>query len=541
MGALREILAVFDVEVDPSGKMKKADSTIDGLKKRIDGVVGVLGAAALVQGFRGFVGGLADAGDQIIDNSAKLGLSTESFQRWGLAAKLSGVDAGSFAGAVQKMQAKVSDAAANGAKTGGVFKELGVDLRDSAGNIRSTEEILGDTGIAISKLSGDADKTKKSMDAFGKSGAALIPMFAGGSDGLNDLLSEFDRLGGGYSEAALERMGELGDNTDRFEFALTSLKGEIAVSVLPALNNLIAGGAKLVGGFKGATAGTQDLKAAIVVLGSAGAIAGARMLTPWLPLIALMAGAYLVVDDLLTALDGGESVAGKFFDALLGDGAGVEIFAQIKADIESLNTELGKTPGLWNKIKVAGEAAGSGIADIWETDLPEAISAALGPEANKSIERGWKQLWQNLAGIVDEWIAGLKGKIEEAIGIPITDIQRALGIDPHDAKATKNQAALDDAKGILKQFGALDAAARANPTARESMGLAAFTQFGQVPGAAAGGAPAQPTEQNNNVQQSNQFTIEVTSEELAEQLQGTLAEVTMKGAKLALSRFGAKL
>jgi len=452
MGALRELLARFDVEVDPKGALKKGASGIDALALKLRNLGAMVSGAVVLGGIKSFIDGLADTGDQIIDTSARLGIATEEFQRWGLAAKLSGVEAGVFAASIKKLQLKAAEAAEAGAVTGGVFAELGVKLRDGVGGpMRDTTDIMRDTGLAISRLADPFLRAYASTEAFGKAGSALGPIFANGEAGLQDLLSEMDRLGGGYSDEALEKMGELGDNTDRWDFALGSLKGALAEQVLPAINNMIAGGAKLVASFKNSAGATTHLKAALVVLGFAAAAAGWAALVPWIPFLAMLALGFFVVDDLMTALAGGDSVIGRVLDKLLGEGAGKSIFKEINKDLSELNATMAQQPTLWGKISAAAAGVGSGIATFFKKDIPEAIGFAF-DLPNESIEAGWKGLIQNLAAIVDGWIAELKGKIEKAIGIPITDIQKALGIDPAESKGTKKQAALDDATALLGSF-----------------------------------------------------------------------------------------
>ena len=60
-----------------------------------------------------------------------------------------------------------------GAKTGGAFATLGVQLRDAKGAMRATEDVLTDTGLAIAKLG--------SAQAFARGGFALTsPAFNAG-------------------------------------------------------------------------------------------------------------------------------------------------------------------------------------------------------------------------------------------------------------------------------------------------------------------------------------------------------------------------
>lgn len=393
MAVLREILARFDIQVDPKGELKKGASNVDSMADKLSKLGNVLAGVAIVQGIRGFVSGLSEAGDQIIDTSAQLGIGTEDFQRWGLAAKLSGADAETFGASIKKMQIKAAEAAASGAETGGIFKELGVQLREGAGGpMRETTEILYDTGIAISKLSDPMARNKAATEAFGKAGAKLGPMFAQGEEGLQGLLAELDKLGGGYSDEALKQMGELGDQTDRYEFALTSLKGAIALQILPTINKLITKGAELVGAFNKTEGAATKLKIGLGILGTMAAAAGARAIVPWLPFMALLAGIYLLVQDVVVGMNGGKSVIGTVLDKLLGKGAGDSIFKQIKEDVKDLAKaiETLKDPG--KIIEEIFSRIGATLVKFFKDDIPAAIGVAT--KEMTGADTTWKHLFE---------------------------------------------------------------------------------------------------------------------------------------------------
>jgi hypothetical protein len=342
-GALREILAKFSIEIEGAEKLHGTDKGVEGLKGSLEKLGLILGAGVIFEGLKHFVEGLAETGDQINDTSAQLGLGTDEFQQWGLAAKLSGAEAQDFATAVKLLEKNMADAATAGSPQAAAFKKLGIELKDSTGQFRDTGDVLAETGIAIAKLGSPAERTKAALELFGKAGTKLLPMFADGEEGLQKLLAQFHELGGGYSKEALEQMGRLGDETDKYNFALTSLKSQIALQILPTINDLISKGSKLAGSFK-LTAGESDhLKIALITLGSIGLIAGAEMAAPYILMGLTLAAIVLLVDDVVTAIKGGDSVTGDLLDKLMGKGAGKgdsSIFVQIKQDIRDLRKEI---------------------------------------------------------------------------------------------------------------------------------------------------------------------------------------------------------
>jgi hypothetical protein len=344
MAALREFLAHFAITVD-TAPLKTADAAINGMRSSLGKLGAALAGAAVIGGVKSFIHELSEAGDQIIDTSAQLGLGTDEFQQWGLAAKLSGAEAGDLATSIKLLQKNMADASTAGSPAAAKFKELGISVRDAAGNMRPTGDVLAEAGIAISKLGSPAERTAAALGVFGKAGTKLLPMFADGEEGLKKLLAQFKELGGGYSEDALEQMGKLGDETDKYEFALTSLKSQIALAILPTINNMITGLSKFVASVKLSAQQTGHFQTALITLGVVGAAAGLSMAAPYILMGLMLAAIVLLVDDVVTAIRGGDSLTGRFIDKLFGKGTAKSLFAEIRKDLEELNAILRADPG----------------------------------------------------------------------------------------------------------------------------------------------------------------------------------------------------
>ena len=64
------------------------------------------------------------------------------------------------------------------------FKDLGIQIKDSAGNLRQPNAIFEDVAEIFHNTEDGAAKTALAVELFGKSGAALIPMLNDGKSGL---------------------------------------------------------------------------------------------------------------------------------------------------------------------------------------------------------------------------------------------------------------------------------------------------------------------------------------------------------------------
>ena len=439
--ALREILAKFSIEVE-DGKLKSAGGSIDAMAGKLAGLATLVGGAALVGGFRSMVSEIVDLGGSLTDTSAKLGVGTGDLQRWQFAAQQTGVEAGAFSGALTKFTRTIGEAATGNAAAGDAFKALGVDVRDSNGNIGDATTLMLGAARGLSEIQDPSLRAKAAIDLFGKSGADLLPLLGQGAEGVQALLDEADKLGGVLDESTIAALDDAGDASDKFDFAMRGVKAQLALAVLPALT--AAGGklAELVGKFTSGEEGAQHLKAALVTLGA----------LPWIGWAIVIAGLILIVDDLWTGLQGGDSITGRFLDRMFGKGSGASIFKSIREDAGALWARMREAGGVLGAVEEAFSTVGASIVRFFVSDIPEAISfafksdtlvhqadaffqsllaifAGLGPSM---LQAGTEAAGNFVSGIVDGIKAGV-GQVSEAVQemAKAAIASLATGLDSH--------------------------------------------------------------------------------------------------------------
>lgn len=200
--------------------------------------VGVGGAAAAAYQLTKSV---ADIGGELEDTSYRLGIGVEALQEYRYAAKLSGIEAATFDAGVQKLGLNIS-AATNGNKAmAETFKDLGVTLKDSNGNLRSTESILNDTFAALAKVEDPARRNELAFKAFGRSGVGLVQMLMDGEEGLIAFREEARRTGHVMDAEAAAFGAQFGDNVDRLTTRLEGLRLFLGVQLLPIFNEVVVG------------------------------------------------------------------------------------------------------------------------------------------------------------------------------------------------------------------------------------------------------------------------------------------------------------
>lgn len=312
--ALREVFARFGVDFDTSA-VTAGNSAVGGLESALRGLGTVIQGAAIVRGIQFFTSDIAAMGDALGHTATALGLSTQELQEWRMAAAGAGVSAEQLTPAINALR-RNAEAASHGAGPAvRDFYRLGISLRDSSGNLRSTNDLLAAT---VEGLSGIDDPTRRAgmaMRLLGEGGARLGPLLEGGAEGVAAAREELERLGGGLSDETIDATHDFAAETLALDTAITGLRGRIALFFLPIMSALNRAMATITGAFSRLADHSRLLEASIAVLGTAMVASGGSAALAWiaaaLPFIVLgllVAGLILVIDDLWTGLAGGQSV-----------------------------------------------------------------------------------------------------------------------------------------------------------------------------------------------------------------------------------------
>jgi hypothetical protein len=183
--------------------------------KALKGVSSSIGSS-LKAGLVGFVAGisvsafssLTEGIDNISKQARTLGTSTEFLAGIGHAANLSGVDVETLTGALGKFRQKVEG-----------------PLDDAIMKFAGSLEGIQDPGKRAQAL----------VDAFGKKGLALAPMFEEGADGIKDLVAEAQKLGLAFNGADAEKVEEANDAITRVQSAFKGLFNTALIKLAPVI------------------------------------------------------------------------------------------------------------------------------------------------------------------------------------------------------------------------------------------------------------------------------------------------------------------
>lgn len=229
---------------------KRMESAFSGLGVAAAGAAAWVGASGLVAEVKRAINDL----DKLNDAAEQVGLSVESLSALSYAGKMSGLEFDDMTMAVTKLSVKMQEAVDGSAEAANLFKDVGVNVLDSSGKMKSADIVLAEIADRFSNFKDGAAKTALAVDLFGRSGAKLVPLLNSGADGLEKMRQEAESLGGIIDGKLARQAADFNDNLDRLQTLSSAAAKSMTADLLPALNGVAERfliGARSIGGFTG--------------------------------------------------------------------------------------------------------------------------------------------------------------------------------------------------------------------------------------------------------------------------------------------------
>lgn len=124
--------------------------------------------------------------DEISTMAKALGVSTDFLQRFQGAARDAGVDTEKATQAVEKLTVRIAEVNDGNKNATELFNRLGLSVRDSNENLKSTESIMFELSDSLRGVESDVERVKIAYQLFGRGGAEALAMLTDGSDKLKE-------------------------------------------------------------------------------------------------------------------------------------------------------------------------------------------------------------------------------------------------------------------------------------------------------------------------------------------------------------------
>lgn len=333
--------------------------------------------------------------------SDALGMSIEDWQAWQRTAASAGVDAEELSTRFMDLGDWMQDLILHDSgPLKDATKDLGVSFTDAKGKAVSFEEGLLRLSDATSKI--DRQKATSILTQIGFD-EKTIPLILKGRKGIEELL-KVQKAQAIYSKQDIENAQKQREAQQRLKNAWEAISALFASTVSPAITFLT----DLLGDLLG---WVKENKQFVILFftGLAGVIttlmlpaltamatAAWAAIAPFTPLIAIVGAVALVIDDLITYIQGGESAFGSFWKML---GTGDEIGARFKA--------------IWEGIKDTF----SGILNLLG-GISKLIGAVFSGGQLYSFSDALNTIWGGLTQINDVFVSILDWVGEKLNGLP---------------------------------------------------------------------------------------------------------------------------
>jgi hypothetical protein len=217
----RELGSGLDVA---SAASRVLNSSLTSLAAGVAGAAGLAGMGALIRKS-------IDAAADMDALSQSTGVSVETLSRYSLAARQSGMDMGSLADNLSRLNKAI-------AEDNDQLKAMGIATRDANGQLRGTDDVLLEVAEAFAKAENGAAKSAAAQNLFGRSGADLIPFLNKGRDGLEQLAQKSERLSSAIGSDMAAQSAAFNDRVEEMGALVDGIGNKIAQGLLPTLNTL---------------------------------------------------------------------------------------------------------------------------------------------------------------------------------------------------------------------------------------------------------------------------------------------------------------
>lgn len=178
----------------------------------------------------------ADYAGDMYDMARGAGIGVEAFQKLAYAGRMSGVETEKLSASLVKFDRMVAEATGGNKTYMQTFEDLGIKIKDSAGNLRQPNEIFEDVADIFHNTEDGIGKTALAVELFGKSGADLIPMLNDGKAGLKAFYAEAERLGLALSNEMIAKGDAFSDQLENIGEQVKGVKLQLGAALIPALS-----------------------------------------------------------------------------------------------------------------------------------------------------------------------------------------------------------------------------------------------------------------------------------------------------------------
>ena len=203
--------------------------------------------------------------DTLGKTASRTGIATDTLQAFQLAAIESGTTIEQTQKGLEKFARSIGDAG-RGLKTqADIFRDLGVEIKNQDGTLRTYEEILFDVAEGLGELGSEAERATALANLFGRAGIQFSEIFRDGADGIQTFIDRANDLGIILDKDTIKGVEKFNDTVSVIKLQIGAFANNITSAFVPALQLIAEKVGATITANKDAAGGFQTLGQTIAV------------------------------------------------------------------------------------------------------------------------------------------------------------------------------------------------------------------------------------------------------------------------------------
>lgn len=231
---IRDVADFMGVSASPV--VEKLASHFDGLDKNVAAAVFTVGT--LTTTLAGLTMKTAEHAKEVVNVSQTMGMTTDQYQVWDYILKSVGYDAESASGDFAALAEKAKDASEGGKDSAETFRQLGISVKNSGGQLKSQNELFTELVFSLMKMEDVTKRNAIASDLLSTTGEKIVPVLNMTKEELFALKDQAYKTGNVMSGETLNGFQDLNEAMTEFHGVTEGLSNTFAVILLPILTAL---------------------------------------------------------------------------------------------------------------------------------------------------------------------------------------------------------------------------------------------------------------------------------------------------------------
>lgn len=232
--AANKSIAKTDEKAQSVGK-----TMIGGLKTAAKWGAGIVaGASSAVSGVTAFANKTAATCDEIDKMSQKIGISREAYQEMSFITSQCGMDINKLQVGMKTLTKEMDKTRDGTSKQATALEELGINVSDSSGKLRSSEDVMFEVIEKLQSMSNETERARLANELFGKSGSEMAPLLNAGSGAMANMKKQAHDLGLVLDDSVVDSGVALTDTMDQLKRAGTGIFTRLGGVVMPMVQKV---------------------------------------------------------------------------------------------------------------------------------------------------------------------------------------------------------------------------------------------------------------------------------------------------------------